>query len=154
MALLHDRLQAGRLLAGRLMAYAMRPDTLVLGLPPGGIPVGYQVARALGLPFDACPPRQLDVSGRCVILVDQGIATGDTMRAAIAQTRAAGAALVIAAAPLAAREACSGLSEAADDLVCLAMLDPFDANGCWYDELPRVEDDDVRQFLQAAAGAV
>src|SRR3984893_13618863 len=61
--LFHDRREAGRLLAGKLMAYANRPDVLVLALPRGGVPVAFEVARALRAPLDVFLVRKLGLPG-------------------------------------------------------------------------------------------
>ena len=168
--LFRDRADAGRQLLSKLGAYRGRPDVLVLGLPRGGIPVGYEVARGLGAPLDVfvvrklgvpgqeelamgaiatggvrvvnrdvvdalhIPPDVLDraaaeelrelerreqsyrgerpqprVEGRTVILVDDGLATGSTMRAAVAALRQQGPARIVVAVPVAAPSTCAEL---------------------------------------------
>jgi predicted phosphoribosyltransferase len=187
----------------------MRP--LVLALPRGGIQVGYEVSRALGVPLDVLvvrklgvpghaelamgaiasggtrvlneeilellhiPPRivelvatmegreverreQLyrggrpapDLHGRAVLLVDDGLATGATMRAAIRAARRQGASRVVVAVPVAAREACAELRAEADDLVCSATPEPFVAVGLWYEDFSPTTDEDVRDILERA----
>jgi predicted phosphoribosyltransferase len=83
----------------------------------------------------------------CVILVDDGLATGATMRAAVATMRQEGAAAVVVAVPVAPDDACHRLANEADDLVCLLRPDAFEAIGMWYDEFPQLTDDEVRRLL-------
>src|SRR5213082_4017978 len=174
-----DRHEAGWRLADKLSPYAKRSDVLVLALPRGGVPVAYEVARALQAPLDVFLVRKLgvpgyeelamgavatggvrvlndeivnglripdyvidavtawqqqelarreqlyrgdspapDVRGRTVILVDDGLATGSTMRAAVAALRQQGPARIVVAVPVAAPETCSYLGEEADEVVC------------------------------------
>jgi putative phosphoribosyl transferase len=94
---------------------------------------------------DELPPP--DLRGRTVILVDDGLATGSTMRAAVHAVRAAEAAKVVVAVPVAPAEACAELSEEADELVCLRRPEPFYAVGLWYDDFAPVPDDEVRRAL-------
>lgn len=207
----HDRAAAGRALALRLMRYAGRTDVLVLALPRGGVPVAYEVARALDAPLDifvvrklglpgheefaigavatggvrvlndelvrslGVDPRDLesltrreraelerrerayrgdrpppDVRGRTVILVDDGLATGSTMRAAIEALRAEGPAQIVVAVPTAAAETCEELSGLVDDVVCASTPEPFLAVGLWYDDFSQTTDEEVRELLAAA----
>ncbi len=88
--------------------------------------------------------------GRVVVLVDDGVATGATMRSAVAAVRAAGAARVVAATPLASPEAEALLRHEADEVVCLQTPDPFVAVGHWYQHFPQTEDEEVRALLQEA----
>lgn len=206
---LHDRTAAGRALAARLTSYAGRPDTLVLALPRGGVPVAYEVACSLGAPLDLMLVRKLglpgqeelamgaiaeggvqvlnhdlvrelhlspeliahvaaseghelqrrarlyrgerpppDLRGKTVILVDDGLATGATMRAAILAARAQAPARLIVAAPVAARETVALLRPLVDELVVVETPEPFGAIGLWYDEFAQVSDDEVRAILQ------
>jgi len=207
-----DRSEAGRLLAMRLMAYAGREDVLVLALPRGGVPVAYEVARALKAPLDICVVRKLgvpgheelamgavaprgawvlnndviralnipghiiqevadrelqelerrertyrgdrpalDVGGCIVILVDDGLATGSTMRAAIAALRRFEPARLVVAVPTASPETCDEIGRDADECICTIMPDPFDSVGVWYDDFPQTTDDQVCGFLERAA---
>ena len=168
-----DRGDAGRVLAECLQAYAGRPDVVVLGLPRGGVPVAFEVARSLGVPFDVFLVRKLgapgqeelamgaiasggvvvindevvdglrvpwevvdseiarermeltrrellyrggrrpiEVRGRTVILVDDGLATGSTMRAAVKALRRRQPAKIVVAVPTAAPSTCRGIPEA------------------------------------------
>lgn len=201
-------MDAGRAVAARLTAYAGREDTLVLGLPRGGVPVAYEVARALGAPLDVFLVRKLGVPGqdelamgaiatggvrvlnadvvgelripsgvidvvsarevaelsrrereyrgdrspleivhRVVILVDDGLATGATMRAAVRALRQGRAARIVVAVPVGARETCEDLRAEVDDLVCVSTPDPFHAVGLWYEDFSQTTDDEVRAVL-------
>jgi erythromycin esterase-like protein/hypoxanthine phosphoribosyltransferase len=203
-----NRNEAGRLLAEKLTAYANRPDVLVLALPRGGVPVAYEVARALGAPLDVFLVRKLgvpgyeelamgavatggarvlndqivqrlgipryiidavaareqqelarrerlyrggrpppDVRGRTVILVDDGLATGATMRAAIMALRQLQPARIIVAVPTASPETCDELKTEADDVVCGITPEPFLAVGHWYEDFSQITDEEVRDLL-------
>jgi putative phosphoribosyl transferase len=204
-----DRREAGRLLAERLRQYANRNDVIVLALPRGGVPVGYEVARALGAPLDVylvrklglpghkelamgaiasggirvlnqdvvhfygVPPALIDrvareeqqelerreavyranraplvVTGRIVILVDDGLATGSTMRAAVQAVRAQRAARVIVAVPVGAAESCDDLTTMADVVVCVRTPEPFAAVGYWYRDFSETTDAEVQALLR------
>src|SRR5512135_1526004 len=210
-----DRTEAGQLLAEKLSAYAGRPDVLVLALPRGGVPVAYEVARALGVPLDVFLVRKLgvpgheelamgaiasggvcvlnddvvqalnipgrvieavaarerrelerrerayrggrpapEVRGRAVILVDDGLATGSTMRAAVAALRRRGPARIIVAVPTAAPSTCEEFRHEADECVCDITPDPFYAVGLWYEDFSHTTDDEVRELLERAEGPV
>ena len=203
-----DRREAGRLLAAMLPAYANRPDVLVLALPRGGVPVAYEVARALGAPLDVFLVRKLgvpgyeelamgavatggvralnddivsglripgyvidavaareqqelgrrerlyrggcpapDVRGRTVILVDDGLATGATMQAAVRALRQQQPDRIVVAVPIAARETCETLRPEVDDIFCAATPEPFQAVGYWYEDFSQTTDDEVRDLL-------
>src|SRR5437899_4876159 len=207
-----DRTEAGQLLAAKLAAYAQRPDVLVLALPRGGVPVTYEVARALGAPLDVYLVRKLgvpgqeelamgaiatggvrvlnaavvdalhippaaiaavaaaeqrelarrerlyrgsrpapDVRGRTVILVDDGLATGATMRAAVAALRQQQPARIVIAVPTAAPETCAELGAEVDEIVCARTPAPFYAVGLWYVDFRQITDDQVRDLLARAA---
>jgi putative phosphoribosyl transferase len=208
-----DRRDAGRRLASALGKYAGRPDVLVLALPRGGVPVGFEVAAALGAPLDVFVVRKLGVPGheelalgamasggvvvfnenitaeldlpqhaldevirretkelarreglyrggrpaldvrrRTVILVDDGLATGASMRAAVSALKAAGPARVVVAVPIASPETCAELGEEVDDIVCAVTPVPFYAVGRWYEDFTPTPDDEVRALLSAAHG--
>jgi len=210
-----DRIEAGQLLAARLSAYAGRSDVLVLALPRGGVPVAYEVARALEAPLDVFVVRKLGVpgheelamgaiasggvcvlndevvqalriprrvieavaarelrelqrrersyrrnrpapavSGRTVILVDDGLATGSTMRAAVAALRRLGPGRIIVAVPTAAPSTCEEFRHEADECVCDMTPDPFYAVGLWYEDFSQTTDDEVRDILKKAAHAI
>jgi predicted phosphoribosyltransferase len=91
-----------------------------------------------------------DLGGRTVILVDDGIATGSTMRAAIDAVKGRGPKSVIVAVPTAASRTCRELSREVDDVVCVMTPEPYHAVGAWYDEFPQLTDDDVRRILVEA----
>jgi predicted phosphoribosyltransferase len=201
------------MLAGKLRAYANRPDVIVLALPRGGVPVAYEVARALRAPLDVFIVRKLglpgqeelamgavasggvrvlneplvrvlgitdrvidgvasrerqelarreqlyrgdrpplDVRGRIVILVDDGLATGATMHAAVAALRRQQPARIVVAVPVAAPETCERLRLVADDVLCLTTPAEFQSVGIWYDDFAQTSDDEVRSLLGRAAG--
>jgi putative phosphoribosyl transferase len=207
-----DRSAAGRTLAAHLMAYVAQPDTMVLALPRGGVPVGFEVARALGAPLDLILTRKLgapgheelalgaiaeggvrvlnddvigsleisptmiqvlaareageierqasvyrgglpapNLQGHTVILVDDGLATGATIRAAIAAVRAQRPARIVVTAPIAARETAEQLAPLVDELVVVERPDELGAIGLWYDDFAPVGDDEVRELLREAA---
>jgi putative phosphoribosyl transferase len=206
-----DRRDAGQALAEKLALYAGRPDIVVLALPRGGVPVAYEVARALGAPLDAFLVRKLglpgheelamgavatggvrvlnedivralgipphvidavaawqyeeltrrerlyrgdrppaDVRGRTVILVDDGLATGATMRAALAALRRQQPARLVVAVPTAALETCDEMRAEADDVVCATTPEPFYSVGLWYEDFSQTTDDEVRELLERA----
>jgi putative phosphoribosyl transferase len=206
-----DRARAGQELAKRLSAYAGRPDVLVLGLPRGGIPVAYEVARSLNAPLDVFVVRKLgvpgeeelamgaiaangvrvinedvvrslgltreavdavaareqrelerrereyrgdkppiDARGRIVILVDDGLATGATMRAAAQAIRRQEPQRVIIAVPVAALETCQALRDEADEVVCAMAPEVFYAVGLWYDDFSQITDREVQELLNVA----
>lgn len=207
-----NRKAAGRALATRLRKYAGRPDVLVLALPRGGVPVGFEVAEILGAPLDLFLVRKLGtpghhelamgaiaaggvrvlnddvvrrygvtpaaidavaeeeqqeldrreaayrkgrapvpLEGRVVILIDDGLATGSTMTAAVHAVRRRKPAQVIVAVPVGARETCDDLSAIADEVVCARMPEPFSAVGQWYLDFDQTTDEEVRQLLRAHA---
>jgi putative phosphoribosyl transferase len=94
------------------------------------------------------PPPQL--RNQCVILIDDGIATGATIRSAVKAVRAQGPARIVVAAPMAPVETVDVLRREADEVVCLATPEPFTAIGCWYQEFPQTSDDEVRDLLARA----
>jgi putative phosphoribosyl transferase len=206
-----NRVEAGRFLAERLSAYANRPDTLVFGLPRGGVPVAYEVATALNSPMDVFVVRKLGVPGheelamgaiatggarslnhdvieylripeevvdevterekqelqrrerlyrdnrparsprdRVAILVDDGLATGSSMRAAALAMREQQPASIVVAIPVASIEACDDLRSQADEVVCLYTPEPFYAVGLWYEDFSQTTDEEVRDLLARA----
>jgi predicted phosphoribosyltransferase len=205
-----DRREAGRVLAELLAPLANQPDVLVLGLPRGGVPVAWEVARRLGAALDVFVVRKLGFPGheelamgaiasggvrvlnpevvaygvtrdeierlaereqrelerrerlfrgdrppirvvdRTVILVDDGLATGSTMRAAVRALRQQGAARIIVAVPVAARSTCAEMEDEADEVVCAATPEPFHAVGLWYEDFRQTTDDEVRELLDTA----
>src|SRR5712671_1469170 len=203
-----NRHEAGRSLAEKLSGYANRPDLLVLALPRGGVPVAYEVARALGAPLDVFVVRKLgvpgyeelamgavatggvrvlndqlvsrlgipnhlidavvarelqelarrerlyrgdrpppDVGGRTVILVDDGLATGATMRAAVQALRQQQPGRIVVAVPTASPDTCEALRAEADDVICAMTPEPFFAVGHWYEDFTQTTDNEVRELL-------
>jgi len=208
-----DRTEAGKRLAERLTDYADRPDVLVLALPRGGVPVAYEVARALQAPLDVFLVRKLgvpgheelamgaiatggvrvlndevvdylsirgevidavaadelrelerrerayrgdrpapDVKGKTVILVDDGLATGSTMRAAAAALRRQRPARIVVAVPVSAPQTCDEYRMGVDEIVCAVTPEPFHAVGQWYADFSQTTDEEVRELLARAAG--
>ncbi len=97
---------------------------------------------------DRPPP---GVRGRTVILVDDGLATGSTMRAAVRALRQQGPARIIVAVPTAARETCRALEAEVDEIICAITPEPFYAVGLWYEDFSQTADEEVRMLLQSAA---
>lgn len=148
-----------------------QPELAMGALASGGEPVlNERVIRALGLDYIAIErvveqeiqelsrrereyrgdvpfPR---VQNRPVIVVDDGLATGSTMRAAVLALRDRNAGRIIIAVPVAAKETCAELATEADLAVCLETPDPFDAVGFWFDDFTQTTDDEVRSLLQRA----
>ncbi|HEU5314938.1 MAG TPA: phosphoribosyltransferase [Chloroflexota bacterium] len=93
-----------------------------------------------------------DVRGRDVVLVDDGLATGSTMRAAAAALRAMGPGRIIVGVPVASSETCDELRDEVDEIVCLLTPEPFYAVGVWYEDFEQTTDEEVRELLRAAAG--
>ncbi|WP_040796562.1 phosphoribosyltransferase [Nocardia higoensis] len=209
-----DRSDAGRRLAAQLRPFRGR-DVVVLGLPRGGVPVAFEVARALEAPLDVIVVRKLGVphqpelafgaigeddvrvinsivveragltdeamatvqrrqreeltrrvdrfrgirprislAGRTAVIVDDGIATGATARAACQVARAHGAARVVLAVPVGARETLAALAKSADEVICLDTPEQFFAVGQWYENFEQTTDDEVADLLQRAAAGM
>ena len=205
-----DRRDAGRQL-GKLVGHLAGPDTIVLGLPRGGVPVAAEVAGALDAPIDVIVVRKLgvpgheelamgaigeggvkvlhpdvveplgitpneiqaverresaelerrveafraggaapDLAGRQVVVVDDGIATGSTIRAACQVARARGAARVVIAVPVAPFGWEQRMSDVADELICVASPRRFGAIGAFYRDFRQTSDDEVTSLLTAA----
>jgi predicted phosphoribosyltransferase len=92
-----------------------------------------------------------DVRGRSVILIDDGLATGSTMRAAVAALRELGPSRIVVAVPVAAPETCAALAGEVDDIVCVRTPRPFYAVGVWYENFSQTTDEEVRELLARAA---
>ena len=90
----------------------------------------------------------LDVAGKTVIVVDDGLATGSTMLAAVRALRQMQAVRVVVAVPVGATQSCDKLRSEADILICLRMPEPFDAVGLWYDDFTQTTDEEVHAFLR------
>jgi putative phosphoribosyl transferase len=207
-----DRNAAGRELAERLSRYAGHDDVVVLGLPRGGVPVAYEVARALGAPLDVFVVRKLgvpgheelamgaiasgdvrvlnddvvaatgidqheieavadrehvelerrerayrgdrdpiDVEGQTAIVVDDGLATGATMRAAVKALRERHVGKVVVAVPTASPETCAEVGKTVEEIVCARTPERFMAVGIWYRDFTPTTDDDVRRLLEDAS---
>jgi predicted phosphoribosyltransferase len=207
-----DRYDAGRRLAGALSHYANQANVLVLGLPRGGVPVAYEVARALHAPLDVFLVRKLgfpghpelamgaiatggvrildrqliqmygvpadaielvttqerqelarrerlyrddrpppDVRGRTAILIDDGLATGSTMRAAVEALREEGARKIVVAVPVAPIDTCEAMKDEVDEIVCAVTPEPFRAVGIWYADFGETTDEEVRELLALAS---
>jgi predicted phosphoribosyltransferase len=101
---------------------------------------------------DGRPP--VPIEGRTIILVDDGLATGSTMRAAVHAIRRLRPARVIVAVPVGAREACEALREIADEVVCPLTPEPFSAVGLWYVDFSQTTDDEVRHLLSTRSAEV
>jgi putative phosphoribosyl transferase len=207
-----NRISAGRTLAKKLHDYADRSDVIVLALPRGGVPVAYEVARALNVSLDVFLVRKLGVPGheelamgalatgnvrvlneavinelgipgewidqvvareqrelerrekiyrgasaplnvseRVVIIVDDGLATGSTMRAAVKALQKLGPAKIIVAAPVAARETCESFKADVDSTcVCVMSPEPFQGVGLWYRDFSQTTDEEVCYLLKHA----
>jgi predicted phosphoribosyltransferase len=208
--LFRDRHEAGRFLATLLRDYAGRVDVLVLALPRGGVPVGYEVAKALGVPLDIFMVRKLGMPGqeelamgaiasggvqvvnpevlrmvdperilseavrrelpvlerrereyragrpapdlreRTVLLVDDGLATGATTRAAVQALRRHSVATCIVAVPVATVGACAELQEEAEGVICAATPTIFYGVGAFYEDFAQTTDEEVRRLLELA----
>jgi predicted phosphoribosyltransferase len=206
-----DRRDAGRVLAERLHAYEGLRDVLVLALPRGGVPVAYEVARALHAPLDVFLVRKLgvpgqeelamgaiatggicllnehvvrtlqiptdeieqvieeeqqelrrreqlyrddrprpEVRGRTIVLVDDGLATGASMRAAVAALRKQGTARIVVAVPIAPPETYREFQSEVDEVVCAETPEPFFSVGRWYEDFSQTTDEEVHELLDQA----
>jgi putative phosphoribosyl transferase len=207
-----DRFEAGRLLAAQLGEYASHRDAVVLALPRGGVPVGFEISNALHLPLDILVVRKLgvpgqpelalgaiasgglralnqdvvnafslspqaieniaakeevelerrerkyrgdrpalDLRGRTIILADDGLATGSSMRAAAKTLRLRRPAMIVAALPVGSPETCAVLALDVDRLVCLNQPERFQAVGQWYEKFDQIDDSQVQDLLRRAA---
>jgi len=210
-----DRSAAGQALARELSRYAGRNDVVVLALPRGGVPIGFEIAHALHAPLDVFLVRKLGVPGyeelamgaiasggtrvlndsvvrslritadqieevawheqrelerrelafrdgrppvpvtdRIAILVDDGLATGSTMRAAVEALKKQNPQRIIVAVPVAAAETCREFESLVDEVVCLYTPEPFIAVGRWYDDFAQLDDEQVRDYLERASHAM
>ena len=207
-----NRAEAGRQLAEKLGKYAGQDNVVVLGLPRGGVPVAYEVAKRLRAPLDVFIVRKLGVPGfeelaagaiasggvrvlnqdvvraipyaeeaieavtarettelqrrekiyrggrpapelhnQIVILVDDGLATGATMRAAVKALRQHDAAKIVVAVPVGPPDTCEEIAQEADEAICLSAPPFFQAVGQYYEDFSQTSDDDVRELLARAA---
>ncbi|HVJ04476.1 MAG TPA: phosphoribosyltransferase [Candidatus Saccharimonadales bacterium] len=203
-----DRAEAGRVLASRLSGFLGNPDAIVLALPRGGVPVGFEISRQLRLPLDLLIVRKLGVPGqeelamgaiasgnvlvlnrdvirklriadetiqqviareriqvarqeqqfragpiaevrnRTLILVDDGLATGSTMRAAAQTMRTHCPRSLIVAVPVGPVETCAQLRQEADQVLCVATPSPFGSVGAFYHIFNQTTDEEVRALLE------
>jgi predicted phosphoribosyltransferase len=207
-----NRAEAGRLLAEKLEKYADRNDVIVLGLPRGGVPVAYEVAKSLRAPLDVFIVRKLGVPGfeelaagaiasggvrvlnedvlralpnageiiesvtaketaelerreksyrddrpapelrdRVVILVDDGLATGATMHAAVKALRQRDVAKIVVAVPVGPPDTCREFEDEADETICATAPEFFQAVGQYYEDFSQTSDEEVRELLAGAA---
>lgn len=213
MPLFENRRDAGQKLAQRLLKFAHQPQVIVLGLPRGGVPVAFEVAKALHAPLDIFLVRKLGVPGheelamgaiasggvrvlnqslirsleippqviavitqqeqqelerreqayrgnrpkpnllhRTVLLVDDGLATGASMRAAVVALREQHPARIVVAVPTAAPEACAEFAKIVDEMICAETPDPFWGVGMWYYDFSPTSDEEVSALLEEAQG--
>ncbi len=212
MEIFRDRIEAGRMLAKQLKRYAGRKDVIVLALPRGGVPVAFEVAKALNAPMDVFVVRKLglpgdeelamgavasggvrvlneqvvkwhhvpqtaidsvakreqrelerrervyrgerpmpELSNRTIILVDDGLATGTTMKAAVTALRSYKPARIVIAVPTAPQETCKEFEEQVEVIVCATTPQPFWAIAAWYEDFRQMTDEEVRSILDEAA---
>jgi putative phosphoribosyl transferase len=206
-----DRAEAGRLLAEKLKRFQDSDDVIVLALPRGGVPVGFEIANALNVPLDVflvrklgvpgreelamgaiasggtCfinhlivqslripgstiervieieqeelnrrenkyrdPNQPLDWRGKTVILVDDGLATGATMHAAVNAVKSGDPAAVVVAVPVSARDTFRSFQREVDDIVAVAVPDEFSSVGQWYQDFDQTTDEEVAELLERA----
>jgi predicted phosphoribosyltransferase len=108
-----------------------------------------ELARRESAYRDDRPPLQL--KGRTVILIDDGLATGSTMKAAVTALRRQNPARIVVASPIGAASTCSEIQSIADEVICAVTPEPFRAVGLWYDDFEQTSDDEVRDLLARAA---
>jgi putative phosphoribosyl transferase len=160
-----DRRDAGAALGKELLKRGDWQDPVVLALAPGGVPVAAEVARELDAPLDVLVPAGPDrnaererlyrgehlppvpVEGREVILVDDSVATGATMRAAVQAVRPLAPSRVVIAVPVGASESCEALRSVADGVVCARTPEPFGGVAQWYSEFPNTSEQEVRSLI-------
>jgi predicted phosphoribosyltransferase len=206
-----DRIDAGRQLAKELKKYAERDDVIVLALPRGGLPIGYEIAKKLKVPLDVIVARkigaphnpefgigavteggmavvnidavrvlgvskdelnqlateeaneverrrklfrgdrpELQIEGKTVILVDDGLAAGATALAAIRYLRSKNPKQIVFAVPVCPKDTADYLRKEVDDLICPNIPDHFTAVGVWYDNFPQLSDEDALAILRQA----
>lgn len=206
-----NRVQAGKELAKQLENYKNRDDVIVLALPRGGVPVGFEISKALHVPLDIFLVRKIgvpdqpelamgaiamggikvfnpsivnslriseamiqavvdvetkemqrrndvyrqgrpppDVRNKIVILVDDGLATGATMRAAVVAIKSQQPAAIIIAVPVSAYETYLEFQKQVDKIICLMTPEPFYSISLWYEDFPQTEDEEVQELLADA----
>ena len=127
-----------------------QPVIDALAVPPGAVEeVAAREAAEVNRREQSYRPAQppLDAAGRVVVVVDDGLATGASMRAAVTALRAQSPRRIVVAVPVGARETCEELAGEADEVVCARMLASFRAVGQWYDDFSQTTDDDIRALL-------
>jgi putative phosphoribosyl transferase len=210
-----DRRHAGHELAARLGHFKGRNDVVVLALPRGGVPVAYEVARALSAPLDVFLVRKLGVPGhrelamgaiasggvrvlnedvvnwyrvpkaiidevgreeqlelerrereyrngralvelrdRVVLLIDDGLATGSTMKAAVQAVRAHAPSRIVVAVPVGSPDTCREFADIADEIICARTPEDFAAVGQWYRDFSQTTDEEVRDLLHGTSEPV
>jgi putative phosphoribosyl transferase len=210
--LFKDRAEAGRILARTLKCIVTDSDALVLALPRGGVPVGFEIAQSLAAGLDVFVVRKLGVPGqeelamgaiasrgvtvlneplikhlgissaiidriiarerqeierreqtyregrpalavenRRIILVDDGVATGASMLAAVRALRNREPKSIVVAVPVASREACEEFNQTADTVICAETPEPFYSVGVWYQDFSQTSDAEVRDLLRRAS---
>jgi putative phosphoribosyl transferase len=149
----HEELAMGALASGDVQV--MNEEVVsALGISQGAVALAVaresrELARRERAYRGKRPP--LDVSGRTVILVDDGLATGSTMRAAVAGLRQRGPERIVVGVPIAAPSTCEEFAYEVDDIVCAATPEPFYAVALWYADFPQTTDQEVRELLETAA---
>lgn len=154
MARFRNRGEAGRSLGALLSTYtSVHP--VVLALPGGGVPVACEVARALDAPVDAflASGGAQSIRDRVVILVDDGMATGASMLAAIRALRARGPRSITVAVPVASRAGLGLMRNNADDWACVLAPEPFHGVEFWYEDFEQTTDDEASRLLSSAQRA-
>lgn len=151
--LFNDRQDAGKALAQRLARFMDEHDVLVLALARGGVPVAHEIARTLRIPLDIFEQGQSAqlVAGKTVIIVDEGIATGARVRAAIFALRQLNAKRVVVAMPVAPLRTVWELREEVDELITILAPARFFDVAEWYKDFAPVSDDQFYRLLEDAA---
>lgn len=205
-----NRSEAGRKLAEKLSLYKGQGDVVVLALPRGGVPVGYEIATYLGVPMDVLVARKLGapgqpelgigaiapggirvlddrlirllgvskeyiekvsqeeaqelqrrtqeyrdgrpdipLEGKTVIIVDDGLATGVTARAAVESVRRRNPKKIILAIPVCASQAIPFMRSLVDELVCLLTPSELGAVGLWYSDFRQISDEEVKRLIES-----
>jgi predicted phosphoribosyltransferase len=147
----HEELAMGAIAEGGVIV--LNQDVVAsLGIPPGAIE-GVQARERRELERRQQVYRGVtgaqNVQGKVVILIDDGLATGSTMEAAIVALRALGPSRIVAATPVGARESCDRIAEIADEVVCALVPERFSAVGQWYDDFSETTDDEVTRLIDA-----